>query len=198
MSDPVSPQNALVVVHPPQKKQEAYPNLNAGPWGNDGGRPTKYEVRFADELIAYFKQERFTRHIKAEKTIIKANGTKETLYEYIYIPNDLPTLDKFARQIGVDGITLVRWATDKYPDDYPDKEKAGQIKRPKFCSAYHEAKILQKEFLMDNGLRGMYNPSAFIFVATNLTNMRSKTDPLPTDAKSLPVPIYGGKSATDI
>jgi hypothetical protein len=177
MSDSVTPQNAIVVIDSPviQPKQEAHPNLNKGNFGNDGGRPTKYEIRFADLIIEYFNQERYIKYVKAEKTITKANGTQEKFYEYGFLPNDLPTLDKFARTIGVNGDTLVTWATERYPADHADPEKRGQLKRPKFSAAYHEAKILQKEFLMDNGLRGMYNPAAFMFVAKNITTMRDKS-----------------------
>jgi len=176
-----------------QQKQEAHPNLNKGNFGNEGGRPTKYDPKFADEIIEFFNVERTIRYIKAEKIVEKANGTKETFYEYGYMPNELPTLDKFAFKIGVDRKTLQRWAEDVFPDDYEIVEKRGKLKRPKFCRAYNTAKILQKDFLTDNGLRGMYPPAAFIFVSKNVTDMRDKVvdpEPSPTD-ENTPKRIVG-------
>lgn len=192
-------ENSLVVTpgdKPQQNKQDNFPNLNKGNFGDQGqGRPTKYDVKYADDLIKFFQQDRYMRYIKAEKIVTKKDGTQEKFYTYDYMPNDLPTLDKFARSIGVNGDTLVEWASSRYPKDHEDKEKAGQLKRPKFSAAYQEAKLLQKEFLVDNGLRGMYNPTAFVFVASNFTDMRQKENPKdPGDEKTLPEPIYGSRS----
>lgn len=166
------------------KKQEKHPNLNAGNPGNNGGRPTKYDPKFADELLDYFlKSPKNEQIIKREKIIRKSNGTEEVEREYMTVPCDLPTLDKFARKIGVNGDTLVVWASSKYKDKYdlndkkaPPQELWGKLKRPKFSAAYNMAKILQKEFLTDNGLRGLYPPASFIFVAKNVTDYRDKVE----------------------
>ena len=97
------------------------------------------------------------------KQVLKSVVTGKNDYEkeeYETQPEDFPTLEKFARKIGVNGDTIVEWAK----------------RFPAFSAAYNAAKDLQKEFLMDNGLAGHYPPAAFIFVAKNVTNMRDKTE----------------------
>lgn len=167
----VTIQNAIIVSEQP--KQEAYPNLNKGNNGqHEQGRPTKYDIKYCEEIIAFFSIPKKVKYVKREKTVTKKNGDTSVYQEFAYMPNDLPTLDKFARIIGVDRGTLEDWAMKKYPDDYVEVEKRGKLKRPKFNRAYMRAKELQKEFLTDNGLAGLYNPMAFVFVANNFTDMR--------------------------
>lgn len=158
-----------------QKKQEDYPNLNAGNTINVGA-PTKYDPKYCDELIVFFSGPKNKQIIKSEKITKKANGTEEVFREYVWVPEDLPTLDKFARKIGVDRKTLQRWAEAVYPDDFEIEEKRGKLRRPRFSRAYNTGKVLQSEFLTDNGLRGLYPPASFIFVAKNVTEMRDKVE----------------------
>lgn len=125
-----------------------------------GGRPSKYKPEYCIDIIKFFSVEKNHRWIKKERTTIKSNGTEETEKEYGYMANDLPTFDKFARSIEVNGDTIVAW-TKKYPE---------------FSAAYNTAKELQKEFLIDNGLKGLYPPATMIFVAKNITDMKDKTE----------------------
>lgn len=121
------------------------------------GRPTKYDPKYCREIIAYFKSAPKTKlWVKSEKIITKSNGTTETFKEYGILPGDLPTIEKFAMSIKVDDDTLERWA---------DKFKG-------FCGAYNKAKKLEKQFLVDNGLGGLYPPASFIFVAKNVTELK--------------------------
>jgi hypothetical protein len=65
----------------------------------------------------------------------------------------------------VNGDTLVEWAK-------PDNE----TKYPGFSAAYNQAKDLEKEFLVDSGLAGLYPPASFIFTAKNITDMRDRQE----------------------
>jgi len=49
-------------------------------------------------------------------------------------------------------------------------------KYPEFSESYKKAQLLQKDFLIQNGLCGLYNAAAFCFVAKNCTDMRDKQE----------------------
>ena len=126
-----------------------------------GGRPTKYDPKYCEELIAFFSVPKSKQVVKKEKLITKANGTTESEKEYVCIPEDLPTFEKFARNINVCYDTLIsEWCKN----------------HKEFSEAYNIAKSLQKEFLVDNGLAGLYPPASFIFVAKNITDMKDKQE----------------------
>jgi len=140
------------------------------------GRPTKYDPKFADEIVKFFSGPKFEQFIKSEKQTTKKNGTTETWIEYGYRPLDLPTFNKFARKIGVNGDTIVEWTEARYPLTFEVKALAGKLKHPEFSAAYNTAKELQKEFLSDNALKGFSPPASFIFVAKNITNWKDKQE----------------------
>lgn len=140
------------------------------------GRPTKYDPKFASMMIKFFSGPKFERFIKSEKQTTKSNGTTEKWVEYGYRCRDLPTLNKFARKIGVNGDTIVEWAEAKYPLTFEVKALAGKLKYPEFSAAYNTVKELQKEFLSDNALKGFSPPASFIFVAKNITNWKDKQE----------------------
>lgn len=127
------------------------------------GRPSKYKPQYCEEIITFFNGPKNKQVIKSEKTITKSNGTTETFKEYMWIAEDLPTLNKFARSIGVTHDTLLEWAKPINKNKYPN-----------FSVSYNTAKELQKEFLTDNGLKGLYPPASFIFVSKNVTDMKDE------------------------
>lgn len=131
------------------------------------GAPTKYDKKFIAKLIDYFSGEKYERVVMEMETRHTKQGKTEKV-KYRYVAKDLPHLEAFARSIGVNYSTLYNWAHEK--------DKNGVIKRPEFLEAYNTAKELQKEFLIENGLKGHYPPASFIFVAKNITDMRDTKD----------------------
>jgi len=75
--------------------------------------------------------------------------------DYKRVANKLPTLRDFAKSINV-SISIVY--------DWINKHK-------EFSDAFTHAKEIRKDFLIQNGLQGLYPPATFKFVATNLTDM---------------------------
>lgn len=126
---------------------------------NKGGRPTKFKAEYVQKLVDFFSQ---PPTYEVDVIIKSKNGTET--YKTEERPNQLPFLTKFAREIGVDIDTLENWAKPENEDKYPG-----------FFGAYKLAKELQKEFLIQNALRGQYNATAFIFTAKNITTMRDQT-----------------------
>lgn len=126
-----------------------------------GGRPTKYKPEYCEAIINFFSIEPSRKEVTAEiKGYGKTGNQNFEKTEYKIIANRLPTFEKFAREIGVNGDTIVEWAKV----------------HPEFSAAYNTAKELQKEFLVDNGLAGLYPPASFIFTAKNITDMRDKQE----------------------
>lgn len=76
------------------------------------------------------------------------------------VANSLPTFEKFAFSIGVHRETLLNW-TEKHQE---------------FFDTYKKAKDLQKDMLIDLGMRGLYNSTFTIFTAKNITDMKDKTE----------------------
>jgi hypothetical protein len=76
----------------------------------------------------------------------------------------MPFLSEFAGKIGVNVAILEKWAK----------------RHKEFGQAFIRAKELQKEFLITNGLLGLYNPTFSIFIAKNITDMRDRPE-LKTD-----------------
>ncbi len=118
------------------------------------GRPTKYKKEYCDRIIEFFSRPPYeeieVKHHNKDGKVIKKEIKRK--------PNDLPFLFEFAHEIGVSDRTLERWAK----------------KHKEFCRAYKEAKELQKNFLIINGLLGLYKPAFAIFTAKNITDMRNE------------------------
>ncbi len=119
------------------------------------GRPTKYDPSFCESLIDFFNIPPYT--IK-DMTIQKPDGTQIDKTEFE--ANDIPFFSKWCRKIGVNQETMVEW-TKRYPD---------------FSVAYNQAKELQCEILVTNGLRGTYATPFAIFTAKNILGWRDKSD----------------------
>lgn len=129
--------------------------------GNKGGRPTKYKKAYCEELISFFSVEPHRREAVSESNAYdKEGGVKFNKVEYKRVPNDLPTLSKFATKIGIDTTTLYEW----------------QEKHIEFSNALRRARELYKDFLTENGLLGLYNGAFAIFIAKNTTDMKDKSE----------------------
>lgn len=127
------------------------------------GRPTKYKKKFAKMLIEYGSIE--PNRVEYIVTDGKNDYHKE---EPKLLPNNLPTLERFASNINVNVDVLSDWANAK--------TKSGKPKYPEFLRAYMRFKQLQKDILVANGLTGLYAGNFAIFVAKNFTDMKDKTE----------------------
>jgi hypothetical protein len=123
------------------------------------GRPSKYDPAFCEMIIDYFESAanapvRDLAPITVEQAGEKGYVKSETRR----ICAELPTLEGFARSISVSSMTINRWRQSE----------------PDFCEACARAKDIQFLLLVDRGLTRQYDPSAFAFVAQNITYMRAK------------------------
>lgn len=144
--------------HKPEKKHEYNQKENGK---NDTGRPSLYKPEYCDQIIAFFDQPK-TRQILKSHTTGKNDYEKD---EYITVPNELPTISKFARSIKVSKSTIYEWAKE----------------HKEFSDTLQEVSELYKEFLNDNALAGYYNPIYSKFVAINTTDMKDKQETEITD-----------------
>jgi hypothetical protein len=123
------------------------------------GRPSKYKPEYCEAIENFFDIEPWK---EVEVTHKNKKGDEWTTYERQAVP--MPTFHGFAKSIGVNGDTVVEWATGT--DD------KGNLRHPDFSAAYKRAKEFQKWFLIENGLNSLYNATFAIFTAKNITDMR--------------------------
>ncbi len=138
---------------------------------NNEGRPSKYDPKFIKKIDDYLVERQ-----DEEDEFHKTRGEKSDSYERT-IRVKLPTIEGFAKYIGVDKTTLYEW-----------KEKW-----PQFSHSLEKILDEQRERLLDNGLAGTYSPVIARLVLSANHGMREKSD-ITTDGKELPSPIYGGNS----
>ncbi len=156
------------------------------------GRPTKYKEEFPQKLLEFFEnylQEPNTREvIKETVKYHKDGGEKETIKEYKIIPKGVPTLFGFARSIGVDYDTVLRWSKERLGELEKDAKKDTRpLRYPEFCGSYKKALHFQTEYFLKVGIGGTA-PSAFaIFAAKNMIGWRDKNEVGFTDDKGKPV-----------
>lgn len=134
------------------------------------GRPSKYNPEYCDKIIAFFDKE-FCRTTK-ETFYYKNGDTKE---KEIEVGNELPFFSAFERTEGLGIGRCSKWAKAKYPDDYANESLRGKYKYPDFRQAYKYAKGLQKEMLVANALRGLYQGAFSIFTAKNILGWRDQS-----------------------
>lgn len=130
------------------------------------GRPTLYKPEYCDKIIQYFDIVPYrTVQVKEKDTTKGKKNEGKTIVKFVEKPEDMRFLEDFAQEIGVKSRTLLLWV-EKYP---------------KFKEAYDRAKELQQRNLIINGLKGLYNPAAYIFTMKNIAGWRN--DPLVDNSK---------------
>lgn len=137
------------------------------------GAPTKYTEDHIEEI------ERYLEACRDEDLQIVKQRNEEKGYESYdnRLVVKLPTVEGFARHIGVNKTSLYEWAK-LYPN---------------FSNALERIVDEQKERLINCGLAGTYQPVIVKLMLSSNHGMREKSD-VTTDGEKLPTPIYGGNS----
>lgn len=164
-----------------------------------GGRPTKYDEKYVDQLIAYFEEfvdQPFTKEVmREERTFFDekgGGGPKSHRVEYKFVGKRLPTLFGFARKIGVNYTTVYRWAEEREGKKPAEGDKDTRpYKYPEFRNAYKARILYQQEFLTALGLGGIAPPAAYVFTAKNVLGWRDAIDQRFVDEKGKTVPPPG-------
>lgn len=121
---------------------------------NKGGRPSDYRPEYCDEILKFFSRELYstqTKQVASQGQVVEISET---------VANALPTFQKFAAQIGTTNKTMLEWC--KVNDE--------------FRKAYAVCKELQYDFLVHHGLLGGYKSAFAKFLATNVTDLRDRTE----------------------
>ena len=116
------------------------------------GRPTAYRVEYIEEMLKHFNQPLYIN-----KEVQQASGGR-LVKVMVEKPNSMPTFERFALNIGVTHDTLRNWCKE----------------HPEFFGAYNACKDIQKDFIVEHGMMGNYNPGFAKFIAVNVTNLRDK------------------------
>ena len=120
-----------------------------------GGRPTSYKPEMIELAYDYLNDRKdfYDEETKRYKV-------------------NLPTIEGFAKFIGVNKTTLYEWSQ----------------KHEEFSNALSDIKSEQAQRLQDNGLAGTYNPTIAKLILSANHNMRERQD-VTTDDKELPQPL---------
>lgn len=141
------------------------------------GRPTKYKFEYCQELVNFFDVEpyedielpHYTKDGKKDE-----NGKRIISWiDFKRMPRKLPTLRDFAKSINVSIRVVYDWLNEK-----------SNVFQPEFLHAFTQAKDIRKDFLIQNGLQGLYPPLSFKFVAINLTDMTDRQELTGKDGES--------------
>ena len=119
------------------------------------GRPTKYLEEYNNKVDEYLE-------LHQDKELERVRLKSEKGYEKIdYVLRvNLPTIEGFARFIGVNKTTLYEW-DKKYPD---------------FSNSLDKIRIEQQTRLINEGLAGNYNPTIAKLILSSNHGMREKTE----------------------
>ena len=143
-------------------KRTKFPNKqkkSTQPTRKKNGRPTSYKQEYCQQIIDYFANAPLYEEVRIPHY---KNG--EVAYEDIKrFPPKLPTLVQFAKSIGVCYPTVYNWQCLGHASFHEE-----------FLNAYSRAKQLQKDFLIQAGLSGVFNPGFATFVAINITDMQQR------------------------
>jgi hypothetical protein len=126
------------------------------------GRPTKFKPIYCKKIVNYFANAELYETIKLEH--YNEDGSIKWIDEKRTAAL-LPTLVNFAKSIKVSYWTLYNWQNPKHTSYHKS-----------FLQAYTHAKALQKNFLIQAGLLGLYNPAFAKFTAMNITDMRESKE----------------------
>lgn len=126
-----------------------------------GGAPTKYKPEYCDRLIEFFDREPWE---DVEMPHYDEKGNVKWV-DFKRMAVKLPTLRDFAKSIEVGVRTVYDWIDEKHASYQRE-----------FSQAFSQAQEIRKDFLIQNGLQGLYPPASFKFVAVNVTDMTDKQE----------------------
>ena len=136
--------------------------LNRHAGGRPPGSGSTYRPEFCRALIDYFEclAQAPERELAPTTTTIGSDKGVSQKAEVRRICAELPTIEGFAVSVGIPSSTIRAWAAPDGPGG------------PEFRAAYARARDIQRQVLVDRGLTRQYDPTAFMFVAKNITDMR--------------------------
>ena len=130
--------------------------------GRPKGSGSAYKPEYATSIVEYFERLRDApvrdlAPVETTESGVEKGGEKHILKREVrHICAELPTIEGFAVEIGIPSTTVRGWISP----------------HPEFSVAYTRARDIQRQLLIDRGLTGQYERTAFIFVAKNITDMR--------------------------
>jgi len=145
-----------------------------------GGQPCLYRPRYIQKCIDYYNK-------PAREIVQKTSEDGEISTELIV--NALPTRSGFACYIGVPKTTINGWLRMV--------DENGDLKYPEFVQAYEMGRDYTENILIENTLRGEYNPGFAKFVAQNLLDWSDKREITTTDESKPQVQINVNMTAEE-
>lgn len=124
--------------------------------GNNGGVESTYKEEYCQQMVDYFTRE--PQQVVYKKEYFQ-NGTLKSEYPII-LPEQFPTFQGFADEIGTTPKTLLDW----------------EKRYPEFSEAYARAKALQEHIWLVNGMGNLYNSQFAQFFGKNCLGYKEKQE----------------------
>jgi hypothetical protein len=118
------------------------------------GRPTLYKEEYITKVDEYLEL-----HQDEQVQVVKQSSEKYEMYDN-KLKVKLPTIEGFARFIGVNKTTLYEWESS-----YPE-----------FSNALEKIRQEQQQRLINNGLSGEYNSTIAKLILSSNHGMREKSE----------------------
>lgn len=118
------------------------------------GRPPEYKEEYIAKVQEYLEI-----HQDEEKQVVKQSSEKYEMYDN-KLKVKLPTIEGFARFIGVNKTSLYEW----------------EKKHPEFSNALDDIRQEQQERLINSGLSGEYNSTIAKLILSSNHGMREKSE----------------------
>lgn len=128
------------------------------------GRPSEYKEEYIGLVDEYLD----SRQDEEIQVVKQANSEKGYEMYDNKLKVNLPTVEGFARFIGVNKTSLYEW----------------EKKHPEFSNALDKIRTEQQQRLIDSGLSGEYNPTIAKLILSANHGMREKSD-VTTDDKPI-------------
>ena len=129
----------------------------------ENGRPSEYRVEFVEKAEEYLQH--CQDSIERELESVNSHTGRERFERVVKV--NLPTVEGFARFIGVTKQTLHNWAKENQD----------------FFDALEKVKVEQHDRLINNGLAGTYNPTIAKLMLSSNHGYKEKQDVTSDDEK---------------
>jgi hypothetical protein len=121
------------------------------------GRPTTYDPSYPERLREWFRtfdEDEVNRIVKGESS--SAQGESATYHIHA---GKMPTIERWCFSMGISPFIITDWSK----------------KNPEFCQAVIDCKGLTKQWLVNQGTRGLISPAMLSIIGANYTDLRQPT-----------------------
>jgi hypothetical protein len=121
------------------------------------GRPSKYDPSYPQRIRDWFRtfdEDHVGKIVKGKST--SAQGESRTYHLHA---GTMPTVERWCLSMGISPFVITDWSR----------------RDPEFCQAINDCKVITKQWLINQGARGLISPSMLALIGANYTDLRQPT-----------------------